>query len=337
MKRALRNLGIVAGVLLVLAGGLVWLAWRELSVPQLITAPVTVEVPSGATVRQVADLLEEAGLVRWPGTFEAYVRLSRQAPGLKAGRYTFSGRLSPRAVLSRLLQGAPRPDVRVTLPEGLNRWEVAKRLEDAGVCPAKAFLDLVGRRSLEGRLFPDTYRFFPGSSPERVAKVLTERFDSVWARLRSSHAAGLAGAKAAGLSERDLIVLASLVEKEAKVAAERPVIARVFFNRLAKKWKLQTDPTCVYGRTTHQEVPSPKRCRDPNNRYSTYVHTGLPPGPIANPGRASLKAVLAPAATPEAAKLMFFVARRDGTGRHDFSVTDKEHRAKVRRYLRGGK
>lgn len=334
MKRTLRNLGIAAALLFVGAVALVALAWRELSTPRLLDPPVAVEIPTGATVRDVADRLADAGLVRWPGTFEAYVRLSGQAPGIKAGEYTFSGLRSSRQVLATLLKGAPRPDVRVTLPEGLNRWEVAQRLEAAGVCRAKPFLELVGRRSLEGRLFPDTYRFFPGSTPERVVGVLTARFDAVWGELRREHAAGLQAAKEAGLGERDLLILASLVEKEARVAVERPLIARVFFNRLAQGWKLQTDPTCVYGRTTHHEVPSPKRCRDPNNRYSTYVHGGLPPGPIANPGRASLQAVLSPADSAAASALMFFVARRDGSGSHDFSVSEREHTRKVQRYLK---
>ena len=334
MRRLL--LGLL--VLTLLAGaailGLLWLVEREMHRPFTLAEPVLIEVPRGATMRKAARSLARAGLIRWPAALELQARLQGNAARLKHGEYRFKGTLSAAKILERITTGVSRRDVRVTLPEGLNRWEVAERLGQAGICSAHSFLAALGEGK-EGLLFPDTYRFFPNSSPEKLIRTLTRRFDAVWANIKSRHPQGLREAHERGLGDAELITLASLVEKEARVEAERPLIARVLLNRLERGWKLQSDPTCVYGPDTYRKVPSPTLCRDPSNRYSTYVHAGLPPGPIANPGAASLRASLSPTRGPDAARLLYFVARRDCTGRHDFSRTAREHNAKVRRYLGG--
>jgi len=316
-----------------LASGLLLAGYRELRRPLAHPQPVVFELPPGLGFRAAARRLHDAGLIGSPRLLELYARLAGHTGRIKSGVYRFAADASALDVLARLCGGVAGGDRALTLPEGLTRWEVAARLEQAGIVEAAALLPLLDDEQ-EGRLFPDTYRFFPQSPPADVLATLRGRFDQVFADLRQRHPQALAAAQRQGLGERELVTLASLIEKEAQVAAERPVIARVFYNRLARQMRLQSDPTCVYGAQTYREVPSPRRCHDPANRYSTYVHAGLPPTPIANPGRGSLQAALAPSDQPEHADLLFFVARRDGTGRHDFSRTGEEHARKVELYLR---
>lgn len=326
--------GLVA-LPLIAAGGLVLALRIELARPIPHEGPLTFSVPAGASFRQVSRSLAAAGLIRKPLAFELYARLHGLTGQVKWGVYRFEGTHSSHQVLQRITGRVAGGDVAVVLPEGLNRWEVAARIEQAGVCPASAFLAALPEEQ-EGRLFPDTYRFFPRTRPEQVIDTLVRRFDEVWQALQAEVPSGSSEARRLGLGEPELITLASLVEKEARVADERPLVARVLLNRLARRMRLQSDPTCVYGPDTFARVPTPALCHDPQSRYSTYVLPGLPPGAIANPGRASLAAVLAPDPRPAAAELLYFVARRDGTGRHDFSRTLEEHEAKVHRYLRGG-
>ena len=220
----------------------------------------------------------------------------------------------------------------MTLPEGYNRWQVADALSAAGLVDRAAFLRRVARDGLEGRLFPDTYWFRLGAGDDLVISTLTDRFDAVLAATLKDDPRA-ADLSKAGPARHRLLTLASLIEKEARTAHDRPLIARVFENRLARGMKLQTDPTCVYSDEHYTEVPHPRHCRDPNNAYSTYVIPGLPPTPIANPGRASITAALHPTDTPEARALLFFVARRDGSGEHHFSATLDDHEAATRRHL----
>ncbi len=326
----LRAMAIVAVVVLLGLGAMVYVSYQMLHEPSTVDA--SVDVPRGASLRETCRILERARVVDWPVTLELYARWSGRAGTLKAGHYELHGSLSPVQVLDLLTKGVPGGDVEVTFPEGSDRWDVASGLERAGVCPAARFLDVAGPE-VEGYLFPDTYRFFPDTRPEEVVRAMRERFERVWRDLAHGHPEALARAEAEGFGRRELVIVASLVEREAKVPDERPIIARVIFNRLAKGWKLQVDATCVYGPTTHRVAPTPALCKDPSNRYSTYVHQGLPPGAICNPGRSSLEAALEPARGTGMDELMFYVARRDGTGRHDFSKTAKEHGRKVREYL----
>jgi len=335
MRRAVLLVVLAIG----LAAGAVTATWRTfsdwLSTPLPLSGPVEVEVPPGLTFRAVVGHLVDAGVVDRPEMFSLYARWRGQREAVQAGRHVFTPPATPRDVLARLVAGTPRQEVRVTLPEGSNVWQVAARLAATGACDERAFLKAA--EGHEGRLFPDTYRFYPSTPAAEVVKLLTARFDEVWADVRAAHPVRVASLMAThGLSVDDLVTLASMVEEEARVASERPRIARVFYNRLARGMRLETDPTCVYGEKTWHEVPSPARCKDPGNRYSTYVHAGVPPGPISSPGRASLEAVVAPSTAKADAGLLFFVARRDGTGAHHFSATYAEHGKAVRRYLKGG-
>jgi UPF0755 protein len=215
-------------------------------------------------------------------------------------------------------------------------------LESVNLVTRNAFLDAarsselltelnVSADSFEGYLFPDTYRFSRNTGAEAIIRRMNARFEEVYQELQSTNPAA---EDVQDFSKHQIVTLASLIEKETRATHERPLISRVFLNRLEKKMKLQTDPTCVYGEETYREVPHPRYCRDRLNRYSTYVIDGLPPGPIASPGRASLKAALQPDTSPEAKTYLFFVARRDGSGAHHFTRTYDEHKKLVKKYLK---
>jgi len=225
-------------------------------------------------------------------------------------------------------------------------FHIAERLEALQVCSRQAFLDAardprllhehdVPGESFEGYLFPDTYEMDRGTSATDIVVRLHEKWESEWAKIEEARPDAIGAMKTQyGLSAHDVVTLASIVVKETNHDPERPTVARVFLNRIQRGMKLQTDPTCVYGEETFRDVPSPGACKDKLNRYSTYVIEGLPPGPISNPGRASLEAALSPDKGKDAREYLFFVAKRDGTGAHFFSKTYEEHKRAIDRYLR---
>lgn len=289
------------------------------------------EIPPGAGFKAIVARLADEGIVDDPLVFELYGRYREVGTRIKAGRYEVDLTQTPRELLAALEAGTLPPSVRITIPEGHNRWQIADSLAAAGLVDRAEFLARVEREDLEGRLFPDTYELHPDASLDTVIATLTRRFDQIWTAVLA--AAPPAARPTTPEAIREVLILASLIEKEARTARDRRLVSRVFHNRVARGMKLQTDPTCVYGAEIYREVPHPRFCRDPESRYSTYVIDGLPPGPIANPGRDALAAALAPADDPQAAKLLYFVARRDGTGEHHFSETLAEHQRAVRRYL----
>jgi UPF0755 protein len=313
------------------AGGEVLVPYRG------FVAPVDLEIPAGADAAQVSTRLGEAGVIRSPAIFRMMIRLSGTARRLQAGEYRFQEAASALGVLRRLLRG----DVllhRVTIPEGLRREEtiailVAAGLGDEAALEAAArdpapIADLDPRApDLEGYLFPDTYHLPRGAPPRVLLATMVDRFREVFGPAERRRAAELR------LSVREAVTLASLVEKEAALADERPLVAAVFHNRLRRGMLLQCDPTVIYalvrrggydGRLTREalRVDSP---------YNTYLHAGLPPGPIASPGAAALRATLHPAD----AGYLYFVARNDGS--HHFSTGLQEHERAVDRYQRSGR
>ncbi len=329
----MRRSVLLAVLVFGLIGGLAAATWTTVrswvDSPLQFQGRATLHIPPGAAFRDVAAELHYIGIIRRPELFTLYARYKGLASKIKAGRHKLEPPLTPRGLLDILVNKAPRRDVKVTIPEGSNVWQVADLMEAAGVCGRGEFLEAVP--GFEGRLFPDTYFFHPGAAPQWVIRALTNKFNEVWRSIGGDKP----GPKAGGLAELGVLTLASLVEEEAQLAEERPRIARVFYNRLAKGMRLETDPTCVYAEATYTEVPSPKRCKDPANRWSTYVIPGLPPTPISSPGRASMQAALAPSSDKADAELLYFVARRDGTGGHHFSRTYAEHSKAVTRYLKG--
>jgi UPF0755 protein len=313
---------------------------------------ISVSIPPGANFPRVVAILAERKLIRSPLAFRVYVNYRGQAAKIRAGTYAFPSDVTPRRLLDVLVHGVSAPQVTVVIPEGKNMLEVAEILAQAGVAPREAlakemrdrrFLARLGVQagSIEGYLFPDTYKLKASTPAQEVLTRLHARHNSVYAPLAAKYGASLKWfRKRLAWGWPEIVTLASIVEKETGQEAERPRIAGVFLNRLTfsgfSPKLLQTDPTIIYGCTVPLEK-SPA-CRkfegrirrmhldDAENPYNTYTHTGLPPGPISNPGRASLEAVLA----PEKSKYLYFVSKNDKT--HFFSATKTEHEAAVARY-----
>ncbi|QJA05767.1 endolytic transglycosylase MltG [Thermosulfurimonas marina] len=293
-------------------------------------APQVIYIPPGTPVKEVAHLLRARGLLRseW-GFYLEGLRLGLLSR-LKAGEYELSPHQSPAEILRQLAEGRVITHI-VTIPEGANVWEVADLLERAGLISRKEFLaraldsDLahslgIPGPTVEGFLFPDTYYFVKGLSAEEIIRIMVERFWEVWRKYEPR-------ARELGVSVYEVVTLASIVEKEAVLSREKPLIAAVYWNRLRRGMPLQADPTVRYalrrfrGRLyyKHLRVDSP---------YNTYRYPGLPPTPIANPGEKSLRAVLYPAKVP----YLYFVSRGDGS--HKFSTTYREHLRAVRELRR---
>lgn len=291
---------------------------------------VMLEIPRGAGVRQIAAQLAEAGVVRSQWHFLA-VRVLRPNLPLQAGEYQFKEPANVFEVYQRIARG----DIfffEVNFPEGSNLFDMAAILEQSGVMPAKEFIaaakdpepirDLAPNApSLEGYLFPATYRLTRRTTAHQLCRDMTARFRRAWKELGSSEPV------------HETVTLASLVEKETAVAQERPLVAAVFRNRLERGMKLDCDPTTIYaalldGRFRGVIYRSDLESR---NAYNTYQHTGLPPGPIASPGMKSLAAALRPAETEH----LYFVARPDGSGQHVFSSSVEAHNKAVTEYRRG--
>jgi UPF0755 protein len=362
MRRALLvflvTTALGALVLLVLVG-------KVLRYPDSATGPargtVEVDIPKGAAARQVSELLAGKGLLDSPGYFRLYAGQRGVASRFKAGHYRIEAPITPRKLVAIMIQGAADELVTVTVPEGKNVLEVVEILDAAGIAPRADLLlqamDPAFARSLElpastleGYLFPDTYRLRPHTPAARVLVSLVRRHRQVFEELRAANPTGMAMLKnKLGFDDSQVVTLASIVEKETGQPEERPRIAQVFINRMTKPnyrpRLLQTDPTIVYGCTVAPLLGGKAsaacaqwdgRIRriqldDPDNAYNTYTHEGLPPGPIANPGRAALAAVMRPDQSP----YLYFVSKNDGT--HQFSTTLAEHEAAVVKYQRGGK
>ena len=291
---------------------------------------VFVDIQRGTSTRGIAIKLAEAGVIgsRWQFLL---ARAVRPRARLQAGEYHFTEPASVWSVFDRLVKG----DVYyydLAVPEGANMFDIAMRLSAESSIDEADFLaaaadpsliaDLAPRApSLEGYLFPSTYRLTRHTTAAQFCRQMTDRFRQSWRELRASGDA------------HDAVTLASLVEKETAVAGERALVSSVFHNRLKAGMTLDCDPTTIYAALLEKRYRGTIHRSDLNSRnlYNTYKHAGLPPGPIANPGTASLKAAIAPAETD----YLFFVARPNGNGAHEFSRTLAEHDRAVAKYRRG--
>lgn len=324
MRRALLVATVVVAALVV-AGGV---AIRALTSPYTPPPGAMLIVREGDAFAAVAARLERAGIVRSALALRAFARFAGRDRRLQPGEYRFATPLTMAALLDILASGGSRPEV--TVPEGLTVRDVAALLARDGLGSAEDFLCLaddaefllaagVPGPQLEGYLFPDTYRFTPVMSPSEILATMVRRFHERFDTDRHRRAA------ARGMTVNEVLTLASIVEKESALATERPVIAGVFYNRLRLGMPLQSDPTLIYaapnfaGDLTRADLTRP-------SAYNTYLVTGLPPGPIANPGLAAIDAVLAPADTP----YLYFVSRNDGS--HVFAATLPDHNRNVARY-----
>lgn len=290
--------------------------------------PTFVEIAPGSSAVKIGEQLEEAGIVRTRFAFDALRWLH---PGrLVAGTYRFTAPARLETVYDRIRRGDIYT-ISVTIPEGANIFDIASRLEQAGFGPAADFLTVAKNdtsliddldpqaTSLEGYLFPDTYHFAPQQKPEQIAATMVKRFRVEANRL--------------GLHQNvhNVVTTASLVERETAVDRERPVVASVFENRLTKKMPLMTDPAVIYGlelsgRWRGAIYASDLKLDTP---YNTYLHTGLPLGPVANPGVKSLRAAMEPAHTNY---LYFVAAGVNPQGKSLFAATLKEHNRNVAGY-----
>lgn len=326
---------LVALAFLLALAVLVWLG-REFFRPYRgFTGSVLLEIQPGSRATDVADLLVERGVLAQRLPFLVRYWVGRPRQRLKAGEYLFDRPARPLDVYRRLIQG----DVYlhpVVIPEGSDRFDMARILDERLHLDPAEFLRVTEQASmvhdldpeapsLEGFLFPDTYRFAKGVTPAAVVSTMLARFRQILAsRFRSDPP----------LSSRRLhaaLTLASLVEKETPDPAERPVIAGVFVRRLAKGMLLQCDPTVIYAaRLNHRPLSSiTAEDLDFDSPYNTYRHAGLPPGPIASPGEASLRAAL----NPQAGDALYFVSNNHGG--HVFARTLAEHQRNVARYRKG--
>jgi len=280
---------------------------------------------------QVAHALEEQGLIRDARAARWLARFEDLSSKLKVGEYELSRAQSTREILETLAVGRVQTHA-VVIPEGLRAVEIAMRLDAAGLADRDAFLEIVtdpaaarerglDAASLEGYLFPDTYRFARGLPAAAVVDAMVDEFKAVYRELEPL-------VERQDLSMHELVTLASIVEKETGAPDERPLIAAVFLNRLKRRMRLETDPTVIYGVEDFDGNLRKVHLLDESNPYNTYKIPGLPPGPIASPGRDALEAVLEPADSP----YLFFVSRNDGT--HVFSKSYAEHERAVDRYQR---
>ncbi len=292
-----------------------------------------VEIAPGTGTAGISKALERAGVVRSAAAFEAVKEwrgLSGKAGTLKAGEYRFDHAATVGEVYDRLRRGDVYT-VTLVVPEGFNIFDIAAAVEAAGLGSKEEFLaaekahtELIAQwspraTSVEGYLFPDTYKFGRHATAMQMLTAMVKRFGVVVGRL------GVNGAPA---SVAKLVTMASLVEKEVHLDAERPVVASVFRNRLEAGMPLQTDPAVIYAsmlRGTWTGVIHQSELHS-DSAYNTYAHVGLPPGPICSPGLAALRAALHPANTP----YLYFVADANGATR--FAATLKEHDANVASY-----
>jgi len=317
-------LAIIFLLLLAIAG---WLAFN-IYVPRTPPGQTFVMLRAGYSTRRIARELKTAGVIR---SFDAFVvwHAFHKKPSLKAGEYLFEHGASIRDIHSRLARGDVYVHT-VVIPEGFNMFDIASAVEAAGLGPARDFLKVATTdtnlisdfapqaTSLEGYLFPNTYNFTRTQTMREMASEMVKQFRQVAAQV--------------GLHSdiQQTVTLASIVEKETGVADERPQVASVYVNRLANRIPLQADPSVIYAELLSGTYGGALHHNDMqfDSAYNTYRHAGLPPGPIANPGRSALEAALHPAQT----NYFYFVA--DGNGHHKFATTLEEHNKNVAAFRR---
>jgi UPF0755 protein len=290
------------------------------------------KISNGMGVDAIGKKLAQEGLIQKPWMFRLIYSLFGRGKTLKAGMYRFDRPMTPREILEKLIQGEFEV-VSITFPEGLTIAQMAQIFQSKGMGSAESFVQAAqggelihdldpDATSLEGYLFPDTYYISPQTSPDTLQQLMLERFRQVF---RPEWQAQL---ELEGLSVHRMVTLASLIEKETDRDEERSMVSAVFHNRLQQGMRLQCDPTVIYGLSIEEKFDGnlTKNTLKADSPYNTYVHEGLPPGPIASPGQASLEAAMHPASV----SYLFFVSRNDGS--HAFSTDYKEHVKNVDRF-----
>jgi peptidoglycan lytic transglycosylase G len=336
MKRML--LAIILLALITASASAIWV-YRDLHKPVAHTKQGQyVEIPRGSSPASVISRLAEEGIIRHKWPLMLYLKLTANGSQLKAGEYDFPSPISPLAVFAKLREGEQRL-FRLTVVEGWTRWDISNamfkipelRLDDStAALPLMNNVSLVSdldpkATNLEGYLFPDTYEFPPDTKPAELIAIMVKRFRKEWKPEWSERALSL------DMSPREVVTIASLIETEAKLSSERPIVASVIYNRLRKDMALGVDSTIVYAsklegkwRNDGKVYKSDVERRSP---YNTRLHTGLPPGPISSPGKSSLEAALYPAQTD----YLYYVrepSRNDGA--HNFYSNESDFGSGVR-------
>jgi UPF0755 protein len=317
-------------ILLVAALAAGFLGYRLFHPYQAFSGETFVDLPHGTSTSAMADSLAKAGVIasRWDFLL---ARVAGRGHVLQAGEYRFDHPASAMDVFRRIARG----DIfylELVVPEGKNMFDIGAAAEQLGLFKTADFLTAASdpalihdldplAPTLEGYLFPDTYRLSRHTTPDKLCRLMTGKFRDAWRGIHTTRPV------------HEVVTLASLVEKEGKLAEERPLIAAVFENRLRIGMKLDCDPTTIYAALLLGDYRGAiyRSDLDRNHPYNTYSHAGLPPGPIANPGKASIDAVLNPASTDA----IYFVLRPGNSGSHEFSSNVAAHEAAVERYRSG--
>ena len=304
---------------------------RSLSPVDANAKPVELKIVHGMSSQAIADQLAHNNLIHNPWAFLFVTHLSGASRRLQVGTYCLSAAMDIPQIIDRLETGKVVTQ-QFLVPEGLTVVEIGRLWEKSGFGTAAAFTQAandpkwllnynIEGKTLEGYLFPNTYQFPDGATPQVIIQIMLDEFERRWTAEFTEEA------KAIGFSRHEVITLASIIEAEARVPDERPLVSAVFHNRLRRGWKLQADPTALYGLGNPERPPRPADLRV-DSPYNTYIYKGLPPGPIGNPGMASILAAL----RPTSVKYMYFVAI--GDGRHHFSKTLREHQNMINKIKR---
>ncbi len=291
--------------------------------PTVITGVNSVgfSVPKNSSVGEIAEILRSKKVIIDPFGFTLIVRALKSDRNLKSGNYRISRVKNVFEIISILEEGVPQKQVKVTIPEGFTVYDIARRLKENGIIANEN--DFIEKaKQFEGYLFPDTYFFYKGESPEKIIDAMKSRFYEVLPGNYEEMA------KKKGLTLKEAVILASIVEKEAKFDKDRPLVASVFLNRLKIGMPLQSDATVNYALKSNKLWLSQKDL-DVDSPYNTYKYTGLPPGPICNPGLKSLLAVVNAPKTD----YYYFLTKPDGEA--VFERTLEEHNRNIRKYYGG--
>jgi UPF0755 protein len=286
-------------------------------------------VARGQNFLSTADSLYQSGLIKNPFKFRILARIKGLDKRIQAGEYLLSSAMSPNVILETLAQGKVNLH-KITIPEGSNIYQIAAIVAEVGFSPEEAFIQTatdaefahkkaIDADTFEGYLFPDTYYFSRDETPRKIISTMVERF---WTKFKPEW---IMRSQELGFTIHQVVILASIIEKETGAAFERPLISSVFHNRIIRNMRLESDPTVIYGIKNFDGNLTRKHLKTPTP-YNTYKKKGLPFGPITNPGLASLQAALYPADTD----YLFFVSKRDTT--HQFSTNLKDHNKAIRKY-----
>ena len=346
MMRVIKAIVLTGLLLLAGTGGVGYWLWQDLNAQGQDafqpgqSEPISVRVPKGTSARGIARLLKEKGVIEDDTRFFRYLRfVSKSADTLQAGEYVLQASMTGDELIAELQRGRSK-ELRFTIPEGSRKEDIARIVGESGIASEADMLRVMGQAKwrnvfkvpaqgaggqaeipggIEGYLFPDTYQFPKGIPAEKIVERMGERLTEIIdARMK-------ARMQEMGWNLHKVLTLAAIVEKETGQAHERPHISSVFHNRLRKNMKLQTDPTVIYGIKNYDGNIRKKDLLTPHP-YNTYTMRGLPPGPIASPGRAAIEAAL----WPDTNNDLYFVSRNDGT--HIFCPTLKCHNAAVQKW-----